>query len=353
MLGLRFLPRPFPCRTKRLTGENRITKLTNVARVFYHWSVKKSTVLPYLPTEISIEPTNRCNFTCSFCPQSSPTHFDRIPASALHPEGVDRLLSKIREAGVRADILHWTLDGEPFMNKRFHELLATAERRGFTTHHFATNGMLLTSERLHQLPKASRFVMTPDFCSDEAYFEEVRGTPGSWKVVRDNVVAALKDDGLSHIEFKVTDISSFGFDDERELDERFEALQALFPKSGRISYHRRVFHNASGIMESRLSERTDYRVCPYPWYTMYIANNGDVVACCRDLEHQTVLGNLFEEDLWSIWNGERYQALRRDLIDRHPEEHAACDGCDMPYDSAKFSLRNLAKTAVHRMLIFD
>ena len=72
-----------------MAGETRTSTLTNAARVFYHWSVKKRTVLPYPPTEISIEPTNRCNFTCSFCPQSSPTHFDKIPASALNPEGVD------------------------------------------------------------------------------------------------------------------------------------------------------------------------------------------------------------------------------------------------------------------------
>jgi radical SAM protein with 4Fe4S-binding SPASM domain len=86
---------------------------------------------------------------------------------------------------------------------------------------------------------------------------------------------------------------------------------------------------------------------------MYIAHNGDVVACCRDLEHQTVLGNLFEQELMDVWNGEKYQALRSDLAHGHPEKQAACDGCDMPYDVAKFSAKNFAKTAIHRMLIFD
>jgi len=329
-------------------------KLIGGARVFWHWAVRRSEVLPYPPLEISIEPTNRCNFACKFCPQSSPAHFDQIPAAAIEPVAVDTVLGRVRAAGVAVDLMHWTLDGEPFMNKRLSEHFEVARRHGFTKHHFATNGMLLTRERLHELPREGlQYVMTPDFCSDEAYFEEVRGTPGSWKVVRDNLTRAIEDPELGHIEFKVTDISSFRFSDPDDLDRRFAELQALFPKSDRVSFHRRVFHNASGKLESRLASKDGYRVCPYPWYTFFIAHNGDVVACCRDLEHQSVLGNLFEQDLMEIWNGEAYQAMRRDLASGHPERQSACNGCDMPYDTAKFSARNFVKTALHRMLIFD
>ena len=329
-------------------------RLIGAGRLFFHWGIRRSQVLPYPPQEISIEPTNRCNFACSFCPQSIPTHFDKVPASAVDPAGVNTLLERIRRGGVTTDLLHWTLDGEPFMNKRLHELFEVARRHGFTRHHFATNGTFLTGERLHQLPRdGMKYVMTPDFCSNEAYFEEVRGTRGSWKTVRDNLVRALQDPAFEHIVFKVTDISSFGIHDPAELDRRFEALKALFPPSKRVTFHRRVFHNASGTMASLTRRKEGYRVCPYPWYTMYIAHNGDVVACCRDLEHQTVLGNLFEQELMDIWNGEKYQALRRDLSHGHPEKQAACDGCDMPYDVAKFSAKNFAKTAIHRMLIFD
>ena len=235
---------------------SRIGKLYGAAQLFYHWAIRRSVVLPYFPQEISIEPTNRCNFTCSFCPQSNLAHFDQIPASALSPQGVEVLLQKLRADGARGNLLHWTLDGEPFMNKRFHEILRVARDYGFTTFHFATNAMLLTSERLHELPRDGvKIAMTPDFCSDEAYFEEVRGTEGSWKVVLENLRAALADDGLDHIEFKVTDISSFKFRDVKDLERRFTALQALFPPSDRISFHQRAFHNASGTMESRLDSQ--------------------------------------------------------------------------------------------------
>lgn len=333
---------------------SRFGKISGAARLFFHWAIRRSVVLPYLPQEISIEPTNRCNFSCSFCPQSNSDHFVRIPADVIAPLAVEEILRKLRAAGVTGDLLHWTLDGEPFMNKSFHEHLFLARDYGFTSFHFATNAMLLTLERLHQLPRDGvKIAMTPDFCSDPEYFEEVRGTKGSWQVILDNLCAALQDDELDHIEFKVTDISSFKIRDRAELDRRFDALRALFPASSRISFHRRVFHNASGTMESRIKSRETYRLCPYPWYTMFIAHNGDAVACCRDLEHQTVLGNLFEQDVLEIWNGEKYQALRRDLVAQRPELQAACNGCDMPYDTEKFTLKNFMSTAVHRMMLMD
>ena len=337
--------------------EHRGRKIYNAARIFYHWRVRNSYVLPYLPTEVGIELTNRCNFKCAFCPQSDPEHFNRVPASAITPERAGILIRKLREGGLITQIIHWTLDGEPFMNKQFDEVVAVAVAHGFNIHHFATNGFFVTPERLRQFPKeGQRYYLTPDFCSDEKYFEEHRGTPGSWRVILENIRSVVADPDLAHFHFKMTDISSYRIDDPEDLARRFEALKALFPATDRMTFHGRVFHNATGyspISEEKVEQSQTYHLCPYPWFSFVISHNGDVVACCRDLEHKTVLGNLFRQEFREIWNGEKYQALRRDLAERRPEKQAACVGCDMPYDSAKFSLRHLAKTAIHRMLVFD
>lgn len=333
-----------------------LKRFASAARIYYHWRVARSTLLPYQPAEISLELTNRCNFKCAFCPQSDPEHLARVAPTSIVPEQAGEILRKLRAGGIRTSIIHWTLDGEPFMNKRFHEVVATAVAWGFHTHHLATNGYFMTPDRLRQFPReGQRYFLTPDFCADEAYFEEHRGTRGSWKVVLENLRRCLADPGLAHFRFKVTDISSYKIRDPEELERRFTALKSLFPGSDRISFHRRVFHNATGylpISEEKI-RRPQYHLCPYPWFSFVIASNGDVVACCRDLDHKTVLGNLFEQQFQEIWNGERYQALRRDLVARRPERQAACSGCDMPYDGAKFAVGNMAKTALHRLLLFE
>jgi len=338
--------------TKQWAVESRSKRLMGAARVLYHWQ-RGSSKLPYLPLEIGIEPTNRCNFACEFCPQSLSTHFDKIPATALTPERLSTLLTKLREGGIATDILHWTLDGEPFMNKQFSQLIETAVEFGFKTHHFATNGALATPDRLKTLPrKNAQFRMTPDFCANEALFEEVRGTAGSWRQVLDNLTAILTTPEFDHIHLEINDITPYSVDDADELERQHDKLISLFPKSSRIAFYSRNFHNAAGTVASTLDERQAYKVCPYPWYSMYMGNNGDVVACCRDLEHQTVLGNLFEQTLDEVWNGERYQALRSSLKTGFPQDHDACRNCDMPYDPAKFSVSNLAKSARKRLMLF-
>ena len=65
----------------------------------------------------------------------------------------------------------------------------------------------------------------------------------------------------------------------------------------------------------------------------------------RDLERQAILGNLFEQSLDEVWNGELYQALRKSLANARPEDHEACRSCDRPHDSSKFSASNIMKSA--------
>lgn len=306
-----------------------------------------------MPEEVSIELTNRCNFKCHFCPQSDPEHLNRVPATAIDPEQARILISKLREGGVETDTIHWTLDGEPFMNKRFHEVCEVACEFGFHKHHFGTNGFFTTPERLLKFPKANgtRYYLTVDYCSDRDYFEDVRGIEDSWDVLRKNITAVIEDERLPHINFKITDISSFRYVDKEDLEQRFKALKALFPPSDRVTFHTRVFHNATGFVTGMVKKRGSYNLCPYPWYSFMIASNGNVVACPRDLEHKTVLGNLFEDRFEDIWNGERYQAFRRALVEKKPCDNSSCAGCDMPYDESKFSLANMVKFLVHRSLL--
>ncbi|HET9234578.1 MAG TPA: radical SAM protein, partial [Candidatus Eisenbacteria bacterium] len=90
-----------------------VRKLAAYARILYHWRFRRSTKLSYLPEDLSIELTNTCNFKCAFCPQSDPDHFQHVTRTALSPAQADVLFGKIRAGGVRTDVIHWTLDGEP------------------------------------------------------------------------------------------------------------------------------------------------------------------------------------------------------------------------------------------------
>jgi radical SAM protein with 4Fe4S-binding SPASM domain len=332
--------------------------LTRYAKVAYRWQLARSAVLDYVPEDISIEVTNTCNFKCQFCPQSSPDHFAGRERTSLSAEQADVLLAKLRRAGVTTNVIHWTLDGEPFVNKSFHRICERGLAHGFRIQVFSTNGSLATHERVRELPRnlGAKYTLCIDFCADQSYFEEVRGKDGSWKKVLTNICEILSDDGLAEVSIKVTDIASYGCDDPEDLARRRAALVALLPGSPRLKVTGRVFHNMTGYvplnsLKKKLTQRR-YHLCPYPWMSLVVASNGDVVACCRDLSHKTVLGNLFQQDLDVIWNGEPYQELRKQLVARNPAGVDACKGCDLPFDGSKFGVKNLMRAAVNRFKVF-
>ena len=329
-------------------------KLYKYINIAYHWKLRNS-LLPPLPDEVSIEATNVCNFKCAFCPQSAPNHHNIVPKTYLTPKRAGDIMKQLRKGGISTKTLHWTLDGEPFMNKYFHELCEVALKYDFCHMYFATNGMLLTDTVLDKLPRSkdTRYKFTIDYCADSCYFERVRGSKGSWERIHSNIEQSLNNSENNHMFFVLSDISAFEEDNHKIVDGKFEKLRGLFGGNKRVRFHKKTFHNAAGLIShANMSIQKDrYYLCPYPWTSFCIASSGDVVACCRDLRRQTTLGNIMEQSLPEIWHGAPYQELRNNLVKRTPWKSLACKGCDLPYDSAKFSLANFARTARGRLQI--
>lgn len=68
------------------------------------------------------------------------------------------------------------------------------------------------------------------------------------------------------------------------------------------------------------------------WTMPFIFVNGDVINCCaqnegnrRKWQHETSMGNVFNEGFKKIWNGEKYKDLRRKI--RKNKVPEACNGC--------------------------
>ena len=327
--------------------------LQGLLRCFWNYAVRKRTQVTSAPLEVSLEVTNVCNYRCAFCPQSDRAHLETVGRHYLTPEKAGIILDGFRRLGYTRSMLHWTLDGEPFMNKRFAELSALAADHGYQNQYFASNLHLLTVERARTLSRSVRYEFNVDFCADKTYFEEVRGTRGAWETVRVNITGILADRELEHLSFVVADISSFGIDDPKALRENMRRLRAVFPRSDRIRFAEKTFHNATGTVDLQRSggRSRRYHLCPYPWTSLSIAASGDVVPCCRELTHKTVLGNALETPLAEIWNGEPFIRFRENLVRQRPELNAACRDCDMPWDGSKFSAGNLLRTLRNRLQV--
>lgn len=67
--------------------------------------------------------------------------------------------------------------------------------------------------------------------------------------------------------------------------------------------------------------------CQFPWSSMTVHKSGDCVQCITDHDNVTTLGNVNEESLWDIWNGEAYRKLRLDHLTKKnvPKCSSQCD----------------------------
>ena len=68
--------------------------------------------------------------------------------------------------------------------------------------------------------------------------------------------------------------------------------------------------------------------CKRPWMETFINWNGDVFPCgCVATERKYSMGNAFETDFKEIWNGEKYIAARKELLDQPNDLETICHLC--------------------------
>jgi radical SAM protein with 4Fe4S-binding SPASM domain len=76
--------------------------------------------------------------------------------------------------------------------------------------------------------------------------------------------------------------------------------------------------------------------CSYPWNHVFVDTQGSLLTCCYAGEP---IGNLNNDDFFSIWNGEEYRELRSSLVEGRV--HRRCRNC------FKFSPSNVDDLRAH------
>jgi len=314
-----------------------MNKLTHIIKLGWAYKISRTDHPTYPPFQYTIEPTNVCNLSCAFCPQSDPEHHLRRGHGKLTEENFELFLRRIKEADPGNNKINLTLDGEPFLNKNMVRLVELAAAEKFTSV-FASNGTLLNRPLIDRLSASGPFHISIDFTAEENAFESMRGQKGHYALVLENLRYLIeKARQNENVNLSINDIASF---DGAEPEASLKELKSLFesPPPGRVRFTSRQFHNFCGHLKTTESNR-HYRLCPYPWTQLAVTYNGDCVACCRDTAARTVLGNVFEKTVMEIWTGEAYRRMRRNLLDRKPELNAACADCDLPYSGGEIRWR--------------
>lgn len=326
---------------------------------------------PRAPQQISVKITNVCNLRCKTCGQWGETgyNYEREASDLRTIVPVERYI-KLADDVKSYKPIYYIWGGEPFLypglfdfTKRIKDnksLLAVV-----------TNATYL-KERATEVVDQKWDALMFSLDGPEAIHDEIRGRKGTFQKVAEGIdaVRKYKRDKRQRLPW-VMALVTVSVDNAAWLDKIFEVGEQLnidcmivyfswFTTETIGAAHTRVMEQHLGItptkwqgylfnhdvdtaallesmqrIQSRkwtfqhlfipnLSQEADireyyqnpgnlfgYGPCISPWFVTEVMPNGDV-APCRDYPDY-ITGNLMEQSIFDIWNGERYQKFRQAL----------------------------------------
>lgn len=92
--------------------------------------------------------------------------------------------------------------------------------------------------------------------------------------------------------------------------------------------NKKYFNNRGGNVGLKVSEPL-HQCCNLPFYKMSIDSQGNVLSCCSDWGRENILGNINEDNVYTIWNNSKYKELRNNLIMGNRNKCTLCSKCDV------------------------
>ena len=275
------------------------------------------------PVHVSLEPTNACNAKCPVC-ETGKGDMERRKG-ILDLAAYKALIDDIWPT--TSTLLYYFM-GEPFLNRHSYEMIRYARERGIYVE-TCTNGDLVDpkgviysdinkiSFQLGGMDEATHRRYRVDSSLRKAHenlyalIEERRRNPASNVQIDVGLIV------MRHNERQVTDFlrwaREIGADTANVIDpcaRNMLEAHAYLPKDRKYwFYDEEAFER--GVLKPKHVPDNE---CPWIWNSIQINWNGDAVPCCRDPNGHHVLGNVFEEGLGRVFNGERARAFRHRIL---------------------------------------
>ena len=334
------------------------TKFTSFLKL---WISKNIVLLP--PTTLMVEPTNLCNLKCPLCPTGLGT-LNRDKRTMTYENFkyvIDQTHRYVRE------IILWNY-GEPFINKNILPMIsyATHKKIDIIT---STNGHFFHSlDYCKEIVKSGlhRVIVAIDGATQESY-EKYRVGGDLQKVIQGVkwLVEAKKilKSKVPFIELQFI-LMKHNVHQKEEMKKLAEGLKVDLYVEKEVGIHpdeRRMFDLRHEFLPDHakdhyfLNDKGEIQIqgevpnfCDWPYRYAVVNADGNLVPCCNDIDSHYVMGNLFKEDLLTIWRNEKYQKFR-DAIRRNRKEVEICRTCphlvefkDTPKNSQEKNIENPA-----------
>lgn len=277
------------------------------------------------PIRLNIEPTNYCNLSCSMCPRELNRPFGYMDIN---------LFKKIIDESIlygKRLIITINKDGEPLLHPELPQMIQyTKERKAAYKINFYTNGILLTEAKSLELIKSGldTIHISIDAFTNETY-KKIKNSQ-KLEVVEENVkeLVSLKEKHHSKTPLVIVKIihTPDTQDEIKPFINKWKGI-ANFVEIGE-------YHTWDGTLTSQnLQEpsesisKTKRYPCTFLWYNPVILWDGRVTTCCVDYQGKNVVGDIKNDPLAGIWQGNALQNIRTVHLEGRYDSIPLCCKC--------------------------
>lgn len=275
------------------------------------------------PSRVTLELTNKCNLSCTFCPRRYMEKERGFIDTGLAISLIDEMAQHSPVAIVPF------FRGESLLHPEWFEILDHAQQQSVGDIQFTTNASLLTPDNIEKVLdlKLSFISFSLDTIDSKLYNESRRGA--NFDQTMDNVLNFLKRRDESNVSTEVQ-VSAVETPAHRAGMDAF--VEYWKTKADRVRVY--VEHSTNGYPGSIDEELPDFQSrqpCHKPFTDMVIYWNGQVACCNHDWTRQvdgSPLGNVTQGGIAAVWNDEPYTDLRQAHLDCLIKDMKPCSGCD-------------------------
>lgn len=294
------------------------------------------------PITISVGLTNRCNFGCVFCPTGDlelTRKSNKIATGMMSDKVFYKIIDDVLKFKKKIRKLSLTGFGEPFLHKNIVNYLKfIKEKKATEKVSITTNGSLLQRFDMKEIVQNLDEIIFSIEHVNKTGYKKVTRNFDNFDLILDNIKklyqAKIEVDSRLKIHIKTLDLG-LSDSDKRKFFDLFEKFSDTINIDFAHSFTHSDKYDFS--LGTNISQKTkdgfdrnsdDNMVCSQLFMYLKTIWNGNVVACCADWKHELIIGNIFENSLLEIWNGEKLNQLRLTHIYKSKNLIGPCKNCD-------------------------
>jgi MoaA/NifB/PqqE/SkfB family radical SAM enzyme len=251
---------------------------------------------------VDIEPTNRCNAKCYFCPRDATPHQGLMTPETFEQTlaRCDELRGKLRALDRPELKISLCGLGEPLLNKHTPSFVARVRAEGFDCN-MSSNAALLDEHRAHELLEAGLQKICINVGDRDADYEEIYKLP--FERTRDNILR-FKELAADSCEIFIVLV------DHRQDRAHLDAMRAYWSDQGLDAFMEYEIMNRGGALfvdhmqfeslpqlaeaKALLEASGTEALCPTPFVYLFVGYDGQYYLCCSDWKKEVPLGSVFD-----------------------------------------------------------